>query len=63
MENTLRHAEAPSLMRCVIDFEAAVRDPKEPNRIREGYHIGDHLHPSDRGSKAMAEAIDLALFQ
>ena len=44
----------------VIDFDAAVRDPNQPAQFREGYHSGDHLHPSAIGYKAMADAIDLA---
>ncbi len=44
----------------VIDFDAAVRDPDHPSQFREGYHAGDHLHPSPEGYKAMVDAIDLA---
>ena len=44
----------------IIDFDAAVRDPKHPSQFREGFHAGDHLHPSAAGYKAMADAIDLA---
>lgn len=44
----------------VFDFDAAVRDPNHPAQFREGYHSGDHLHPSAIGYKAMADAIDLA---
>jgi lysophospholipase L1-like esterase len=44
----------------VIDFDAAVRDPQHPSKFREGFHAGDHLHPSSAGYKAMADAIDLA---
>lgn len=47
----------------VIDFDAALGDPQEPLRIAEGLHIGDFLHGSDAGYKAMAEAIDLSLFR
>jgi lysophospholipase L1-like esterase len=47
----------------VIDFEKAVRDPNDPDRILAAYDGGDHLHPSDAGYKAMAEAIDLSLFK
>ncbi len=47
----------------VIDFDAAVRDPADPAAIREGYHSGDHLHGSDAGYRAMAEAIPLGLFR
>jgi lysophospholipase L1-like esterase len=46
----------------VIDFEAAVRDPKEPVKIRSEFDPGDHLHMNGVGYKAMADIIDLALF-
>jgi lysophospholipase L1-like esterase len=45
----------------VIDFDAVTRDPQHPSRIRAEYDGGDHLHPNDRGYKAMADAIDLTL--
>ena len=48
---------------AVIDFDAVVRDPANPNQIRASYNIRDHLHPNDEGYKAMAAAVDLALFQ
>ncbi|MDE3137080.1 MAG: SGNH/GDSL hydrolase family protein [Acidobacteriota bacterium] len=47
----------------VIDFDAAVRDPKNPKRFLPAYDSGDHLHPNDAGLKAMADAIDLKIFQ
>ncbi len=47
----------------VIDFEKAVRDPKNPDRILAAYDGGDRLHPSDAGYKAMGESIDLSLFK
>ncbi|MGW8379983.1 SGNH/GDSL hydrolase family protein [Streptomyces sp. ODS28] len=43
----------------VVDFDAALRDPAHPNRLRPAYDSGDHLHPSDNGYRAMAEALDL----
>jgi lysophospholipase L1-like esterase len=46
----------------VIDFDAAVRDPKTPTKILSTYDSGDHLHPGDAGYEAMANAIDLKLF-
>jgi lysophospholipase L1-like esterase len=46
----------------VIDFDAVMRDPGEPTQIKEGFHMGDHLHGSDAGYAAMAAAINLALF-
>ncbi len=45
----------------VIDFDAAVRDPNYPAQFREGYHSGDHLHPSAIGYKAMADSMDLSI--
>ncbi len=48
---------------AVIDFDAVWRDPARPGQIREGYHMGDHLHGNDAGYAAMADSIDLALFK
>jgi lysophospholipase L1-like esterase len=47
----------------VFDFDAAVRDPAHPSRFRDSFQSGDHLHPSELGYKAMAEAIDVKLLQ
>jgi lysophospholipase L1-like esterase len=47
----------------VVDFEKAVRDPKNPDRMLRAYDSGDHLHPGDAGYKAMGEAVDLSLFR
>ncbi len=47
----------------VIDFDAVLRDPKDPKRIAEGLHAGDHLHGSDKGYREMADSIDLGLFR
>jgi lysophospholipase L1-like esterase len=43
----------------VVDFDAALRDPAQPARLQEGYDSGDHIHPSDAGYAAMAQAIPL----
>jgi len=48
---------------AVIDFEAVVRDPAAPTKMRSEFDSGDHLHPSDAGYKAMGESIDLGLFK
>lgn len=47
---------------AVIDFDAAVRDPQQPDRLLPAYDCGDHLHPSPAGYRAMANAIPLSLF-
>ena len=48
---------------AVIDFDKATRDPGNPKMFLPLYDSCDHLHPSDVGYKAMADAIDLSLFQ
>lgn len=45
----------------VVDFDAAVRDPGQPTRIRPEFNSGDGLHPNDAGYQAMADAVDLNL--
>ena len=47
---------------AVIDFDALMRDPADPKRIRPEFDPGDHVHPDDKGNERMAEAIDLAIF-
>jgi lysophospholipase L1-like esterase len=47
----------------VIDFDAVVRDPGDPTRLRSIYDSGDHLHPNDLGYESMGHAIDLDLFK
>jgi lysophospholipase L1-like esterase len=47
----------------VIDFDRVLADPAHPSAIAAAYDSGDHLHPNDAGYKAMAESIDLRLFQ
>ncbi|GGE30848.1 SGNH hydrolase [Pullulanibacillus camelliae] len=46
----------------VIDFDKALRDPNHPHRLLSRYDSGDHLHPSDLGYQAMANAAYLTLF-
>ncbi|MCB9751544.1 MAG: SGNH/GDSL hydrolase family protein [Myxococcales bacterium] len=47
---------------AVIDFDVVTRDPDAPARLLPEYDAGDHLHPSDAGYAAMANAVELALF-
>jgi lysophospholipase L1-like esterase len=44
----------------VVDFDALLRDPSNPRRLKAIYDSGDHLHPGDAGYQAMAEAVDIA---
>ena len=48
------------LFDAVADFDAAVRDPAAPYRIRPAYDPGDHLHFNDAGMRALAATVDLA---
>ncbi|GME43191.1 Lipase GDSL [Neofusicoccum parvum] len=41
---------------AVVDFDAAVRDPEAPTRLRAEYDSGDYLHLNPEGYKAMADA-------
>ncbi len=43
----------------VVDFDATIRDPKNPLVMRAEFDSGDHLHPNDAGYQAMANAINL----
>jgi lysophospholipase L1-like esterase len=45
----------------VVDFDAALRDPARPQNLRSNYDSGDHVHPSDAGYAAMAQAVPLSL--
>jgi len=47
----------------LIDFDSVLRDPDHPSRLLPRLASEDHLHPNDAGYQAMADAIDLALFQ
>ncbi|WP_297911434.1 GDSL-type esterase/lipase family protein [Thiomonas sp.] len=48
----------------VLDFDAALRDPRDPARMLPRLDSGDHLHPSDAGYAAMAAvALPVALRQ
>ncbi|MCP3099273.1 SGNH/GDSL hydrolase family protein [Myxococcus sp. K15C18031901] len=47
---------------AVIDFEAAVRDPDDPEAMRPEL-TADGLHPNDAGAARMADAVDLRLLE
>nr|WP_126516914.1 SGNH/GDSL hydrolase family protein [Sphingobium amiense] len=52
----------PGNFDAVVDFDAVTRDPARPDRLRPAYDVGDALHPSPAGYKAMGDAIPLSLF-
>ncbi|WP_189222062.1 SGNH/GDSL hydrolase family protein [Saccharothrix coeruleofusca] len=43
----------------VVDFAAATAAPGDPAALDPAYDSGDHLHPNDAGTAAMAQAVDL----
>jgi lysophospholipase L1-like esterase len=47
---------------AVVDFDRALSDPADPDRMLPAYDSGDHLHPGDAGYRVMAEALDLDAF-
>jgi lysophospholipase L1-like esterase len=48
---------------AVADFDATLRDPSQPARIKLVYDSGDHLHPSLAGYRALAQTVPLAALQ
>ena len=47
---------------AVVDFDALMRDPAHPNRLRKEFDSGDGLHPSPEGYRFMGSAVPLSLF-
>ncbi|MBS2548941.1 SGNH/GDSL hydrolase family protein [Catenulispora sp. NL8] len=47
---------------AVVDQDAATHDPANPTMYLPAYDSGDHLHPNDAGLRAIANAVNLALF-
>ncbi|MDR3736222.1 MAG: SGNH/GDSL hydrolase family protein [Acidobacteriaceae bacterium] len=46
----------------VLDFDAALRNPEHPIRLKDEFDSGDHIHPSDAGYAEMASVLDIARF-
>ncbi|MFW0792900.1 GDSL-type esterase/lipase family protein [Gordonia sp. CPCC 205515] len=44
-----------------VDFDVALRDPRNPTVMAHEYSSPDRLHPSPDGYRAMARAVDLAM--
>ncbi|AOX17848.1 SGNH/GDSL hydrolase family protein [Kozakia baliensis] len=62
-EEVNRWIREGSAFDAVIDFDAAVRDATDPQRLKPEYDHGDHLHLSDAGYRRMGEMVDLGLFE
>ncbi|KAK3670742.1 hypothetical protein LTR78_009434 [Recurvomyces mirabilis] len=48
---------------AVIDFDAVVRDPNNPEQLNPIYNSGDYLHPNQLGYQVMARAFPLDIFE
>jgi len=48
---------------AIFDFDALIRDPLHPTRLRAKYDSGDHIHPNAAGYKAMADSIYLPILR
>jgi lysophospholipase L1-like esterase len=48
---------------AVIDFDAALRDPEQPDQMLARFDSGDHLHPNDADMQALADAVPQRLFR
>ncbi len=46
----------------MVRLDTAFADPLDNRQMREGFHMGDHLHGNDAGLKSAGDSIDLALF-
>lgn len=51
----------PGAFDAVLDFDAVLRDPATPGRVRAEFQSGDWLHPSDAGYAAMADSVPLTI--
>ena len=58
-----RWIRQPGNFDAVIDFDALMADPAQPDRLRPDLDVGDRLHPSIAGYRVMAEAVPLSLFE
>ena len=47
---------------AVLDLDAVVRDPADPERLLAAYDGGDHLHLGPAGYAALGDAVPLELF-
>ncbi|GAA4564218.1 SGNH/GDSL hydrolase family protein [Planotetraspora kaengkrachanensis] len=45
---------------AVSDFDKVMRDPCDQHQLLPLFDNGDHLHPNDKGMRAMADAVDLS---
>jgi lysophospholipase L1-like esterase len=47
----------------VLDFEAALRDPRDASRLAAAFDSGDCMHPNAAGQRALGAAVNLEVFK
>jgi lysophospholipase L1-like esterase len=62
IRQAVNHAVMAQQSWPVVDFAAAVADPHDPSRLALDFDSGDGVHPGDDGARALADAVDLAMF-
>lgn len=60
LNDWIRHS---GVFDAVVDFDAALRDGAQPQRMDKAYDSGDGLHPSLAGYRALADAVPLPLLR
>ena len=48
---------------AVFDFDAVVRNQSVPAQLADAFNSGDFLHPNVAGYTAIANSIDLSVFE
>ena len=62
-EQVNKWIRSSSAFDAVLDFDAVVRDETDARKLAARFDSGDHLHPNDRGYKAIADSVPLQLFR
>lgn len=62
-ESVNRWIAASGEFSAVLNFDAVLRDPRDPSELLPAYDSRDHLHPNDSGYQAIANSIDPKLIE
>ena len=47
---------------AVLDYDKVTQDSANSKTFKATFNNADHLHPNDTGYKAMADSVDLKIF-
>lgn len=61
--NTWIRNHGPEYFKAIVDFDAVLRDKKEPSVLAREYDSGDHLHPNEKAFQALANSFPLNLLK